>query len=371
MYIFCLRLRSGSTSDWSSRDGYTDNEKKSDISGSDFIARDNSSTDYYQSTDQDRFTHSDRSPERNDTSTHGTTTSRSLKEHRSVHEESTDIYKHSAVVRQTTSFDAKYLDPTRAKCGGRLVGHSELNCRRERKPSFDWKTSPIRSNVDKSNNDKHQMHLREKLSNERMPTFEIARIQNEDVPSVSSSNDINVIMHKRNRYSTIKSDDIHLPEREKRFSHDIQISSDSRKSTDSASSRDSRVLVDSRISRESCTAYDSAETSPVVPLSGVRRKPERQNETYYSSASSILSDNRPYPQQETNHAELWATSSSKFEIQTDIEKRYFAQKLSRSMTKGLTANRLSSNSLSPDMALHRNLRNRSYRFLVFIYYMHV
>lgn len=258
------------------------------------------------------------------------------------------------------------MDPNRSQVGGRLDGHSEPTCRRERKPSFDWKTNPIRNNIVKSNNGKHQIHLREKRSNERMPTIEIARNQNEDVPSVSSSNGIHGIMHNTNRYNTIQSDDSHIPVRDQRLSRQLQISSESRQSLDSGCSRDSRVLLDSRFSRESCTSYDSVESSPIVRSSDVRRKNERHNETCYSSSSSIFSDNRPSPQQETNHAELWATSSSKFEIQTDIEKRYFAQKLARNMTKGLTANRLSSNSLSPDMALHRNLRNKSYRFL-FLY----
>ena len=342
-------------SEWSScsKDGYTDNEKTKDISSSDVMAQENSSTDYYQSTDQERFSHSDRSPDlkvKSHRCSKRTPTSASFEEKVRHYEDG--AITHRSVLRHKHSLE--YI------CDSRYSNREEQRPSRVDKrdvaSNIDLRPSS-RSNSVESNRRRRQKHstLRQQYSNESMPIIEISKNQNDDVPFINSSKEN---IHKRDNLSGFYSENIHPSDKEhpaSRHPHDSRIS------RDSVSSQDSQICRESRFSRESCTSYDSIDMSP-VPVPGTsRRKLERQNETCYSSSSSIFSDNKPYHISETAHFEFSDVSPSNPEsVHDEIERQKFAQKLPRNMKKGLIANRLSSNSLSPDMALHRSHREKRY-----------
>ncbi|XP_060574949.1 regulating synaptic membrane exocytosis protein 2-like [Ruditapes philippinarum] len=350
------RLRSGSMSEWSScsKDGYTDNEKTKDVSGSDVVAQENSSTDYYQSTDQDRYSHSDRSPDvkaKSYRSSKRTPSIMSLEENVRHREDGATRHSSRSLFRQKHSLD--YM------CDPRSASHEEQSPSRldRRDGASNSESKPAsRNNSVESIRHRRQKHsaLRHQQSNDNMPIIEISKNQTDDVPSINSSKEN---LHKRNKSSGFYLDNSHSSEREQYASG---YPCEPRISRDSVSSQDSNLYRESRFSRESCTSYDSIDMSP-VPIAGTaRRKLERQNETCYSSSSSIFSDNKPYHTNETAQFEFSDVSPSKVEsVQDEIERQKFAQKLPRNMKKGLTANRLSSNSLSPDMALHRSHREKS------------
>ncbi|XP_053395165.1 regulating synaptic membrane exocytosis protein 2-like [Mercenaria mercenaria] len=351
------RLWSGSMSDWSSKDGYTDTEKKVDASSSDAVAYETGSTDYYQSTDQDRFTSSDRSPDRKERSPRcpkRTPKSSSLQENWRVTEDGSGKPVSRALFRQKHSFEEDYRDKYHPRGSIREEPCSFKLDRRDVSSHYE-KIVCSRSNSAESSRNRRQKHpaLREQQSNDRMPIIEISKNQNEIVPSITSSKEN---LYKRTRPSGFQRENI---EREHGDPRESRYSCDSRISRDSVSSHDSRVLRESRFSRDSCTSFDSVDTSPVPISGGVRRKLERQNETCYSSSSSIFSDSKPYQTYDTARFELSDTSPSKVQsVHEEVERQNIAQKLPRSANKGLTANRLSSNSLSPDMALHRSHREK-------------
>lgn len=362
-------------SDWSSKEGFTDNEIKADKSGSDFIVQENSSTDYCQSTDQDRFTYSDKSPDRQEKSPRGpkrTPTSLSLQENWRVREDGSSRPLSRVLLRHKGSLEEKYSDGYRSRSCSREDSRTQIREGHEKHLDHEKITAARSSSLESNSRHKKHATLREQKSNERMPKIEISRNQIEDVPSTLSSKEY---LSKRNRPSGFQNDnpntlllEMDHSSRESRFS------CESRLSRDSVSSRDSRAMRDSRISRDSCTSYESIDMSPInIPThAGMRRKPERQNEVCYSSSSSLFSDGKAYQPQEYNRLELSEAPPSKFDsFQDDTEKRNIAQKLPRNMKKGLTANRLSSNSLSPDMALYRTHREKNYRLFTFLTYIKV
>ncbi|KAL4235963.1 FYVE-type zinc finger [Mactra antiquata] len=113
--------------------------------------------------------------------------------------------------------------------------------------------------------------------------------------------------------------------------------------------------------RDTYTSRDSSDTSPTSPsMAEFHSKIERQRECYHSSSSSVFSDSKQGWSEEFSRSEHSVTSPQRKPEPVDIsnERKFTTH---RSFTKGLTPKRLSSNSLSPDMALFRSQKREEKR----------